>query len=172
MDLGLPGSVTVQPDIDFNDDCEVSSGLVLNASVNANAQFKLSAHLSAFTSVGANVNPNRNVSHSNLFLCSSFNIKELFSTFVNAFMQTALSASPSSSASVPTASTSSSAADQGASKRQVGLMHGQSQEPAGLEGGVLTLGVCNHDIGMGIGFALSLAHCRWYGDCFRMTLRS
>jgi hypothetical protein len=51
-------------------------------------------------------------------------------------------------------------------------MYEQSQEPAGLEGGFLTLGVCDRGIGMGIGFALPLVRCRWYGDCFRMTSRS
>jgi len=51
-------------------------------------------------------------------------------------------------------------------------MYEQSQEPTRLESGFLTLDVCDHDIGMGIGFVLPLSHCRWYGDCFRMTLRS
>jgi hypothetical protein len=51
-------------------------------------------------------------------------------------------------------------------------MYEQSQEPAGLEGDFLTLGVRDHDIGMGIGFALPLDRCRWYGNCFRMALRS
>jgi hypothetical protein len=96
IDLGLPGSATVQPDIDLNDDYEVSSGPALSVSAKLSAQLDLNvffnriaslhldtsfnprAHLIAFISVGVNVNPNRSVSHSNLFLCSCFNIKELF----------------------------------------------------------------------------------------------